>query len=471
MAKYTKKLPENFCILPFTTMLVRADASVSVCCLNSSSATNEGGEQLHLYKDPLKRAFHSPLFQELRADMSAGKRHPSCENCWRDDDAGIPSKRIADNEIWGHWVDPSLEGKGPDSPIDVSFNLGTLCNLKCRICGSTSSSRWAQEYLELFGTDHIPRNNDFIKKMPLEESRALLSNWPQKNPELTSTIFEWLPHMERMEFLGGEPFLNMKQFEIVAKSVEIGAAKNQALHFATNGSQFPDESAREKWSHFKYVNVNISVDGLRDQFEYQRFGAKWDQALANIEKYRALDSVDLVQIYLSISVFTVFYLPEILSFWHKRGLNVCLSTVTNPHRFDARVIPPPLKKMILEKYTHYQNELPADLREKMNGVGNFMNSADHSNLWLKFIESVWFHDDYRKQSFSQTFPEFHAEIERQGFWYDYVSQKDLFLQHSGEEPIPSQKKEAVLGSSVPIPKIAQRKTWISRFMGRGSDSL
>ncbi|MGZ3695398.1 MAG: twitch domain-containing radical SAM protein, partial [Bdellovibrionota bacterium] len=246
------KLPENFCILPFTTMLVRADASISVCCINSQSATNEKGEQLHLYKDPLKEAFHSKFFKELRSDMAAGKRHPSCESCWQQDDAGMLSKRADDNVRWAHWVESSLAGKGPDSPVDVSFNLGTLCNLKCRICGSTSSSRWATEYLELFGTDHIPRNNDYIKNMPLEESRALLSNWPQKNPEITDTIFRWLPDMEKMEFLGGEPFLNPKQFEIVAKSVEIGASKKQALHFVTNSTLFPEAAARDHWPHFKY---------------------------------------------------------------------------------------------------------------------------------------------------------------------------------------------------------------------------
>lgn len=475
MRKYTKKLPENFCILPFTTMLVRADASVSVCCLNSSSAATEKGEQVHLYKDPLKAAFHSQFFQELRADMAAGKRHPSCENCWRDDDNGIPSKRIADNEIWGHWVDPSLEGKGPDSPIDVSFNLGTLCNLKCRICGSTSSSRWAQEYLDLFGVDHIPRNNDYIKSLPLEESRALLTNWPQKSPEVTSTIFEWLPHMERMEFLGGEPFLNPKQFEIVAKSVEIGASKRQALHFATNGTQFPEAAANTLWPHFQHVNVNVSVDGLGPQFEYQRYGAKWDVALGNIEKYRALDSVDLVQVYLSISVFTVFYLPEILSFWQERGLNVCLSTVTNPHRLDARIIPAPLKALITAKYESYRGKLSPDFVQKMDGVANFLNSADHSNLWLKFIESTWFHDDYRKQSFAKTFPEFFAEISRLGYWYDYVSQKELFFAHDPAKPVPSQFPVA---TATPAPEAAEeippapppRKSWLSRFIG-GADTL
>lgn len=473
-----KALPENFCILPFTTMLVRADASVSVCCLNSSSATNQKGEPFHLYKDPLNEAFHSPFFRELREHMAAGKRHPSCATCWKEDDAGIASKRVADNQIWSQWVDKHLAGENPDSPIDISFNLGTLCNLKCRICGSTSSSRWAQEYLELFGTDHIPRNNDYIKSLSAEDSRALLSNWPLKNPEFTDTVFSWLPRMERMEFLGGEPFLNKKQFEIVAKSVEMGASKHQALHFATNGELYPEGAARDHWPHFRFVNVNISVDGLGKQFEYQRFGAHWENVLGNIARYRALDSVDLVQVYLSISVFTVYYLPEIFAFWEKQGLNVCLSTVTNPHRFDVRVLPPALKEKIRARFGELGTTLGADSRQKMESVATFMLSEDRSELWPRFIESVWYHDGYRKQSFAETFPEFHREMVDAGVWYDYATQKEFFLPTVQADapavaaaPALATATIAATDSSSPIPPARTKRSWLSRWIGTPLDSL
>ena len=31
----------------------------------------------------------------------------------------------------------------------VDLKLGNLCNLKCRICGSWSSSKWAKEEIDL----------------------------------------------------------------------------------------------------------------------------------------------------------------------------------------------------------------------------------------------------------------------------------------------------------------------------------
>ncbi len=421
------EIPKNFCLLPFTTMLVRADSTCSVCCLNSGTAKKENGEDFYLYQDSIKEAFHSPFFQELRASMLRGERHPSCVSCWETEDRGSPSKRTDDLMILKETLENFKNNILPDAPVDVSLNLGTMCNLKCRICGPQSSSKWPQEYLDLYGVDHIQRNNSTIQNMSPEESRALLINWPSRDPSFMNTLMEWLPHMVRLEFLGGEPFLNQKQFEIVKKSVEIGAAKNQLLHFVTNGSTYPEEAIREHWPHFKSVNVNISVDGIEDQFEYQRYGAKWEEVLANIERYQSIECVKLVQIYISISIFSIYYLPEMFLHWSKRGLTVCISIVTNPHRFDIRVIPPALKEKIKQKFSGAKLLLNPQLKQTLQTIEDFMMSEDKSELWPRTIENIWFHDKYRKQKFADFFPEFHEQAVKTEAWFDYETQKENFF--------------------------------------------
>lgn len=417
---------KNFCILPFTTMLVRADSTTSCCCMNSGTAITNEGDPVFLYKDSLEEAFQSPFLQDLRRSMLADERHPSCATCWNQEDAGIVSKRQADNFLLRHWVEKVLAGEPPAGPIDLSLNLGTLCNLKCRICGSVSSSRWPQEYLELFGEDHLPRNNDYIRSMSPEESRALMVNWPYRDPRFTDTLMKWLPMVERMEFLGGEPFLNQKQFEITRKAVELGCSKKQEVQFVTNGTIFPEEAARDLWPHFKEVCVNVSVDGLGKQFEYQRYGANWERVSAHIERYRKTPGVNRVQVYVSISVFTAYYLPEIFAYWAKLGIPNFISIVTNPHRLDVRSVPPALKKIISQRFAEGKAGLPKEAVSFLDQVEAFMYEFDQSELWPRTIESIWFHDRYRKQSFAETFPEFHAEALRLGLWWDYEKEKERF---------------------------------------------
>lgn len=408
-------------------MLLRADATVGVCCLNGGSVEGKPGEDLYLYDGKLQGAFQSKFFQEIRESMERGERHPSCQACWGVEDMGLQSKRQLDNEIYAHRVREWQEGKALAQPIDMSLNLGTLCNLKCRVCSSGSSSRYAQEYLDLFGEDHIPRRSAYMRSLPDEEVRALTVNWPYKNQEMTDTIFQWLPEMERMEFLGGEPFLNKKHFEIVREAVKRGLAPRQTLRYVTNGTIFPEELARDVWPHFKAINVNVSADGIGPHFEYQRHGAKWDEAVANIERYRKISNVYLVQVYLNISMFSIYYLPEIFSFWHSRGIHVCTQHILNPERLNVRVMPKELKERVKAKLLGDLPRLPEKYQLEIKLAVDYMMSEDHSHLWPRFIESVWFHDNYRKEDFAATFPEFNLEMLELGIWYDYTTQKEYFF--------------------------------------------
>jgi hypothetical protein len=420
-------MQKNFCVLPFTTLLVRADSTVSVCCMNGGSASNPSGEPIYLYESSLEEAFHSPFLKELRASMLADERHPSCSHCWKQEDSGSRSKRQDDNVSFKHWLERIQAGDLPPGPIDLSLNLGTLCNLRCRICGPTSSSRYAQEYLELFGEDHIPRKSKTMQLASLEESRALLTKWPYLREDLTNSFFQLLPHIERLEFLGGEPFLNKKQFELVAKSVEIGASKTQDLNFVTNGTIYPEEAINNHWPHFKTVVVNMSADGIGPHFEYNRNGAQWDQVLVNLNKYRSLDCVDRVNIFVSVSLFTIFYLPEILEFWDQEGLTAWSSMVTQPARYDARVLPATAKRIISLRFAALKERLSKRSQEQLAQAESFMHSQDLSSLWLRAIENIWFHDGHRKESFAKTFPEFHHALVGLGLWYDYQTQKELFV--------------------------------------------
>ena len=407
---------DTFCITAFSAILVRADATVSLCCFNSGSAKNKQGEKVYLYRDSFRDSFHSDFFQEVRASLKEGRRHPSCETCWRAEDSGFVSKRQYDNQGFAHLVEKIKMGSNVESPVQMNLNLGSLCNLKCRICGPTSSSRWAAEYIDLYGSDHVPRENDFIRNLSQEDSRSLLVNWPNQSQEFKETMREWIPAAAILSFLGGEPFLSTKQFELTKYAVEVGAASKQILEFTTNGTIFPEEAMREVWPHFSKVYLNVSVDGLYEQFEYQRYGARWNKVQENIRRYRASKLLHHLEILVSVSVFSVFDLPRSLEFWQKENLPVGLSFVSNPHRFDVRVLPAPLKRLISEKYSSCDQGLSDGNRLNLFKVRDFMNSADLSELWPKTKESIAFHDSYRQEKFAEVFSEFYKIAKSLGFW-------------------------------------------------------
>ena len=96
----------------------------------------------HLNDSTLSDVFQSNYMKQLRSDFKAGKKPASCKKCWDEEDAGIKSKRI-------HWAETFSQHDEVSNTIFiddtvnasvqyVDLKLGTICNLKCRICGSAS---------------------------------------------------------------------------------------------------------------------------------------------------------------------------------------------------------------------------------------------------------------------------------------------------------------------------------------------
>jgi MoaA/NifB/PqqE/SkfB family radical SAM enzyme len=89
------------------------------------------------------------------------------------------------------------------------------------------------------------------------------------------------------EFTGGEPFLIEEHFELLRFAVESGFAKNIEIHYNTNATVFPEE-AIEIWKHFKTVEIAFSIDNVGKRFEYERYGADWEEANRIVKRVNEL---------------------------------------------------------------------------------------------------------------------------------------------------------------------------------------
>ena len=86
----------------------------------------------------------------------------------------------------------------------LDLKLGNICNLKCRICGSWSSSKWAQEQLDYLKADGTSKED--LKKS--EHYRQLqMGQWPRKTEVFWDELETYLPGVKYFEFTGGEPMM------------------------------------------------------------------------------------------------------------------------------------------------------------------------------------------------------------------------------------------------------------------------
>ena len=67
-------------------------------------------------------------------------------------------------------------------------------------------------------------------------------------------------------------------------------------------------------NNFKFVEIRQSIDGLYEQFEYLRYGAKFDHIITNAEKFNELPNTDF-EIICTVSIFNVLSLEDIDKFF------------------------------------------------------------------------------------------------------------------------------------------------------------
>ena len=377
MEKYLKS---NMCVLPWTHLEIDVNGSASPCCLYKGTIEN-----YKVYDTNLKEIQQSKFMQDLRQQFINNERPTGCENCWMEEDAGKVSKRM--NSMYK--MKKSLTDWDPNSEPKlkfIDFKLGNVCNLKCRICGSWSSSKWAQEELD-YG------HNDLAKKQLHE------GGWPKRNPQFVDDIKTVLPDVEYFEFTGGEPFMIKKHFNILKHCVEEGVSEKQDIHYNTNGTQMPADEIFELWSKFKHVEIAFSIDDVGEQFEYQRHPAKWKEVNENLVRFKAMAPSNVTfQICSTVNAFNIFSLAKLV-YWVKQfdPKYFYVNTCFEPLCFNIQTLPRQVKDIATDRYGNIKD---------FQQIINFMNSEDKYTVEIaeqrrsKILQT----DLYRNENFKKTYP-------------------------------------------------------------------
>ena len=375
-----KYLKTNICPLPWTSLEVGVNGGASPCCLYKGQVPD-----VKVYENDLKQIQKHKYMEDLREKFTKGERPEGCNNCWAEEDAGKTSKRM--NSLYK--MKNSLKNWTPNSEPTlkfIDFKLGNVCNLKCRICGSWSSSKWAQEELD-YGENPVARKN------------LVEGGWVKKQPQFFDDIKDCLADAEFFEFTGGEPFMIKNHFKILMHCVEKGYAKNIDIHYNTNGTQLPPKDIFDLWSYFKRVEIAFSIDDVGEQFEYQRHPAKWREVNQNLVKFKERQTPNMeFQICTTIDIFNVFSLAKI-ALWvaQYQPKFFYVNTCFDPDVFNVQTLPQQVKNIVNDRY-HMLTDFQPTLR--------FMNSADRDSEEIRWQRKarILQTDKYRNENFGETFP-------------------------------------------------------------------
>lgn len=397
---------DKFCVLPWVSLETSPIGTVRPCCLADDELKNDSGEKFSLSTATFKEIRNSKHMHDLRQEFLDGKQPKTCRKCWQEESAGRISKRMHTLDRLKHML-PDQEWTVDAKPLMfLDLKLGNICNLKCRICGSWSSSTYAVEEI---ANDHSGNPKASFHYVMLREGR-----WPRESTTFWSELDQNLDHIRYLEFTGGEPFMIEEHFDFLRRLVETGHADHIEIHYNTNGTLWP-EQAEEIWKHFRLVEVAFSIDDVGARFEYQRSGAKWTEVCNNLERFKQLrqrhTNIQL-QVCCTVNIFNVFYLPEVAEWINRQGFNfVYWNIMHDADYFSIRSLPDSAKVTVTE---HLKSALlPSRTQREFDNVINFMNrgvSSDGTRM-RKEISRV---DLRREQDLRTVAPELAEIIKYEG---------------------------------------------------------
>jgi MoaA/NifB/PqqE/SkfB family radical SAM enzyme len=395
-------LPNNkFCVLPWVSLETSPIGTVRPCCLADDEIVDNAGDKFDLNHASFPAIQNSKYMRDLRREFLDGKQPQTCRKCWREERAGRTSKRMHTLERLKHML-PEQDWTIDAKPLMfLDLKLGNICNLKCRICGSWSSSTFAVEELDSLTDEQLVnrKTNHHYKML-----RA--GAWPRENPTFWAEMDQIVDQVRYIEFTGGEPFMIQEHFDLLQRLVAQGIAGQIEIHYNTNGTQYP-EHASDIWQHFRLVEIAFSIDDVGARFEYQRSNARWTEVCANIERFRLLRSqyrnIQL-QVCSTVNVFNVYYLEALADWINAQGFDfIYWNMMHDAYYFSIATLPEIAKLAIADRLLNAQ--VDDRTRQEFNHVIDFMNrgASLDGNLLREQIANL---DRRRGESLDKIEPEF-----------------------------------------------------------------
>ena len=360
---------KKFCVLPWVSLETSPIGTVRPCCLAEHELRDDTGEKFNLATAKFTTIQNSRDMQRLREQFLAGEQPETCRKCWREERSGRTSKRMHTLDRLKHMI-PDQEWTPDAKPLMfLDLKLGNICNLKCRICGSWSSSQFATEELANLAPDED-------RKTSFHYTMLRAGAWPRENPVFWQELAQVADQIQYIEFTGGEPFMIEEHFDLLRSLVSAGLAANIEIHYNTNGTQFPVD-AESIWQSFKTVEIAFSIDDVGDRFEYQRTNAVWAQVEENIQRFRELRNQHKniqLQVCSTVNVFNVCYLEELSHWIEQQHFDyVYWNMMHEAYYFSISTLPEAAKRVVTQRLTLAQ--VNAQDRQEFDRIQDFMNGA------------------------------------------------------------------------------------------------
>jgi len=332
-----------FCPVPWTSIMYNVDGAVKNCIRSSKPIGN--------LKD---NTIEEILAQDyaIKSDMHSGQKFSRCDPCYdleqQKNNLDIISDRVFYlKELRG--VDQSLYDTTNFALHAVDVRWSNLCNFACVYCNEQFSSRIASEQ-----NIQIHRPED-LKQQAFKE-------W----------VFARAGQLKHVYLAGGEPLLMKENLEFLELLKQVNPNVN--LRINTNLSKV-DTRIFDLICEFKNVHWIVSVETMESEYEYIRYGGRWQDFLDNLIAIKKLDhKISFNMLYLVLNYRTMFGCIDFLKGMGFHNNSFVIQPLLAPDYLNIRHLDADVLNSVKDELTQRINQQPGFLLE--NGYRNALAYLD-----------------------------------------------------------------------------------------------
>ena len=435
---------DTFCVIPWIHIATRPNGQMRLCCTANCSGVETGDYAIGIAKDKagqpvdfgrstLAEAFNGDFIRNVRQTILNGDVPSTCSKCFKEESTGMVSKRIWEGIQWADEgldfqkliADTTEDGTVPNVIRYLDLRLGHTCQLDCITCTPHDSSGSIARHKKMF-----PQIKSHYIKMQTTWEKDWVNHYWFQRPELWEEIDAQIPNITNLYFAGGEPLLIAEHKRFILKIIELGYAGQVSLRYNSNALTV-DQEWIDIWSKFKKVLFAFSLDGIFERLEYIRHPTEWSQVEHALEMFEGSPDNIEVTFAIAVQLMNIKHMPDFIKWratskYTKPNIRVLedgtkvSSILRRPHLiwiqtwYNLRALPKADKELARQGFNdlkqwlwdnHSQDPVFWQDWEQWEGILNWMDSEDQTNIIPYFNEYLSLIDLHHGTSFEQTFPE------------------------------------------------------------------
>jgi uncharacterized Fe-S cluster-containing radical SAM superfamily protein len=347
---------KHFCPIPWTGLMYNLDGTVKNC-IRSDKATGKLG---NIKDAPIEDILLGPINVTKQTNIQNNMPAAGCQTCYELEHDKKGFEIISDRifyirELKKVPVDTYRSDNFDLQTIDVRWT--NLCNLACVYCSPEFSSKWANE---------LGVNIETPTDIQLDNFKEY--------------IYKHAKQLKHVYLAGGEPLLMKENLELLKNlNPEVN------LRINTNLSKV-DTGVFDIVCGFKNVHWTVSVETIQQEFEYIRFGGKWEDFLNNLNTIRVLDhKISFNMLWFLLNYNSVFDCVDYLKGLGFHNNSFVIGALLSPDYLNVRHLPESVLQSIKQKLELRINLQPGYLLEdSYRNLLHYIQQPIEKNLTKSF---------------------------------------------------------------------------------------